>query len=199
MKNNLLNKYLFSSYVTSVLFIGTAGAATLFAHKETQMAKIHSENAQIVENSRTTRLICLFLFIASVIMTTFCGIKYPQVVRRKAKDMTKNYLQDVLARYPEMKQYSSVLEDSKKLYEISAVICNGLTENEQTEILNLIKKELDKSTQLDSDSKLQKIEKGIIEIVQKHAEKNPEYMNRILCAIADVQKIDFIKAAQKVR
>ena len=98
-----------------------------------------------------------------------------------------------------MRQYRSILENSKKLNEIAAVICNGLTEAEQKEILNFVKAELAKTDDKHGMSHIQKIEYMIIDVVQAHAAKDPEYMNKILCAIANTQNANFIEMAQKVR
>ena len=199
MKNSLLNRYLLSSYVASVLFMGTAGTATFFAKKTAQMAKAHTEKREIVDNCRTTCFLCVLIAAITLVMSVFCGVTYPQVVRKKAKIMTKHYLQDIFTRYPETRQYRSILENSEKLHEIAAVVCNGLTQDEQKEILRFVKEALAKSDDKHSISKIQKIEYMIIDVVQAHAAKDPEYMNKILYAIANTQNANFFGNAQKVR
>lgn len=199
MKNNLLNRYLLPSYIASVLFIGTAGATAFFAKKSTQMAKEHADKQEVVDKSRSTCILCLLIATASIIMAVFCGLKYPMLVKRRIKTMTKHYLQDIFVRHPEIRQYRSVLENSKKLHEIAAIACNGLTDDEQKEILNFVKTELNKSDHSDIASKLCKIEAMIVDTVQKHAIKDPEYMDRIMLAITNAQNANFIEAAQKVR
>lgn len=199
MKNNLLNRYLLPSYIASVLFIGTTGATAFFAKKSTQMAKEYADKQEVVDKSRSTCILCLLIATASLIMAVLSGLKYPMIVRDKTKNITRHYLQDIFVRYPETRQYHSVLENSKKLYEIAAIACNGLTDDEQKEILNFVKTELNKTNNVSYEAKLQKIETKIIDIIQKHAAKDPEYMNNILYTIANAQNANFIEAAQKVR
>lgn len=199
MKNNLLNKYLLPSYIAATLFVGAAGTATFFAKKEVQMAKTYSENKDITDSIRNTCFICLLVIMISIIMTVFSAVKYPMTVNEKVKNITKHYLQDIFVRYPEIRQYRFILENSDKLHEIAAIACNGLTDDEQKEILNFVKTELNKTNHVSYDAKLHKIETKIIDIIQKHAAKDPEYMNKILCTIANAQNANFIEAAQKVR
>ena len=199
MKNYLLNKYLLPSYVASFMFLGAAGVTTFFAKKNIQMAKDNPEKQHIVDECRTSYFICLLVIMASIVMAVLSGVKYPMIVRDKTKNITRHYLQDIFVLYPETRKYHSVLEDSKKLYEIAAIACNGLTDDEQKEILNFVKTELNKINHVSYDAKLHKIETKIIDIIQKHAAKDPEYMNKILYAIANAQNANFIEAAQKVR
>ena len=200
MKNNLLNKYLFSSYLASVLFMGAAGTAFYIAEKEVQMVKNHPGNKQLKDSSKTTCFICLLIAAASVVMGVFSGVKYPMVVKAKTKNMTKNYLQDIFVRHPEMRKYSSILEDSEKIYEIAAVICNDLTDTEQKDILNYANEELSKSDNAQGVTQIKKIEYMIIDVIQAHAKKDPKYMRKILQAIANAQNPRIAEAAiQKVR
>lgn len=199
MKNNLLSKYLLSSYVASALFMGTAGASAFIAKKDIEMAKANPDNQYIVDSCKSTYFICLLVIMASIIMAVLSGLKYPMIVRDKTKNITRHYLQDIFVRYPETKKYHSVLENSKKLHEIAAIACNGLTDDEQKEILNFVKTELNKTNNVSYDAKLYKIETKIIDIIQKHAAKDPEYMNKILYTIENAQNANFIEAAQKVR
>lgn len=199
MKNNLLKKYLLPPYIAATVFIGTAGLAAFIAKNNVEMAKQHSEKQNIVDDCFTTGFLCMVILVASVIMAVFNGIKYPMMIRGKAKNITKQYLQDIFVRYPETRKYSFILNDSKKLQEIAAIACNGLTDDEQKEILNFVKTELNKTNHVSYDAKLHKIETKIIDIIQKHAAKDPEYMNKILYTIANAQNANFIEAAQKVR
>lgn len=199
MKNNLLNKYLFSCYVAAALFVGGASVATFFAGKEIKMIKANPENQAVVDSCKSTFFLCACIIIASLMLAHFSGITYPKNVREKANTFTKHYLQDIFVRYPETRRFSFILENPKKLQEIAAVICNNLTENEQKEILNIVEKELNDSNTKNQSVKSRKIENAITNIVQKHATRDPEYMNKILSAIMSAQKPNIIETAQKVR
>ena len=199
MKNKLINKHLLSSYLMSLAFIGMAGVTTFVAEKEVETVREHSDKKELVDSCKTTCFICLVVAAVSVIMGVFCGVKYPMVVRKNANIMTMHYLRSLFARYPEMKKYSSILTDSNKLNEIAAVVCNGLTESEQKRILTFAKYAEDKSTPKSSTAKLALLEEAIIDVIQKHAKKDPEYMNKILAAIANAGRADIVKTEQKVR
>lgn len=199
MKNKLINKHLLSSYLMSLAFIGIAGVTTFVAEKEVETVREHSDKKELVDSCKTTCFICLVVAAVSVIMGVFCGVKYPMVVRKNANIMTMHYLRSLFARYPEMKKYSSILTDSNKLNEIAAVVCNGLTESEQKRILAFAKYAEDKSTPKSSTAKLALLEEAIIDVIQKHAKKDPEYMNKILAAIANAGRADIVKTEQKVR
>ncbi len=199
MKNKLINKHLLSSYLMSLAFIGMAGVTTFVAEKEVETVREHSDKKELVDSCKTTCFICLVVAAVSVIMGVFCGVKYPMVVRKNANIMTMHYLRSLFTRYPEMKKYSSILTDSNKLNEIAAVVCNGLTESEQKRILAFAKYAEDKSTPKSSTAKLALLEEAIVDVIQKHAKKDPEYMNKILAAIANAGRADIVKTEQKVR
>ena len=199
MKNNLLNKYLMTSYISAVLLLGAAGTSAFFAKKEVQMVKNHPENQAVADNAKSTFFLCMLVFTVSIIMSVLSGVKYPIFVREKVKIMTQNYLKDIFTRYPGMRKYSSILEDSKKVHEIAAIICNDLTEEEQNDILKIVREELSKPDNKHGASKIKKIEYAILDIVQAHAQQDPKYMHKLLRAISNVQEPNLAELAQKVR
>lgn len=195
MKNKLLNNYLLSYYIVAALFLGLAGVSAVFAEQETRIIKQHIENKDIVDSGNSTYSSCMLLIIISLIMATFCGVIYPRNAQKKADIITQHYLQEILVSYPGMKKYYFILKDPKKLREIASVICNGLTEDEQAEILRLVTEELNQN----NPSGLKRIENIIKNIVQQHATKDPKYMENILAAIMNTQKADFMQSSQKTR
>lgn len=199
MQNKLLNKYLLPSYVAAVLFVCMAGTATFIAAAEGKTVKENPEKEDLVDRAKTTSFICLLIVVISLIMAVFSGVKYPLVINEKTKFLTRHYLHDVFVNHPELKQYRFILEDPKAMKEIAALVCNGLSESEQKEILNLVSTELSKVNHLNRKSKLRELENDIIAIVNKHTAKNPEHMNKVLLAIASTTKPDIAETAQKVR
>lgn len=193
MQNKIVNKYLFKSYVGAVLFFALGGAATDMAVKEVKLAKQHADNARIVDDCSSTYMLCVLVIIASFGMAAFNGIYFPRKTHKKANQFAKLYLQNVFKEHPEMKQYESVLKNPKKLKEITAVICNGLTKEEQNLILDIVDVNA-------SQTYPQVIEDSILNVVKKHAAKHPEYLQTIQNVLAGKSPyINIMLQSQKVR
>lgn len=193
MQNKILNKYLRKSYIGALLFLVFGGAATEMAIKEVKLAKQHADNARIVDDCNSTYMLCVLVIMISLGMAGFTGIYFPRKTSKKANHFTKLYLQDVFKEHPEMKQYESVLKNPKKLKEITAVICNGLTKEEQNLILDIVDVNA-------TQTSAQVIEHAILNVVKAHATKHPEYLQSIQNMLAgNSPYINLMTNNQKVR
>ena len=177
MKNKLLTKHLVAAYFFGAISLGGAGyAAKMLLKEKAQIADIHFRNDKFVESCSGTYVLTLLGFVAAILTAAFCFYGYPKIANKTTNELTKKYLQDVFERFPVMKPYEAVLNNPKKLQQIAAIICNGLSDKEQEEILRIVK--------ISSDMK--SAESAILNIVKKHLEdeEHPEHMQNAMSAVA---------------
>ena len=121
---------------------------------------------------------------------------------KKLHKLTSEYLQDVFHNHPSLKQYETVLEDTKKLQQIGTLICNSLTDAEQKQIIEVVNNmnhQLDDKTSDYAEKAIVK-QAGteIIAIVKDHARANPEFVRNILSLFANNHNTFIMTMNEKV-
>ncbi len=187
MSNTLLNKYLLPYRITAGLMLGVSIASINLAQKESKLAKVIYQD-DYYAHSDTNYFLCVLLIIISLGLSGYGFISIPKQAKEKSNKLTKQYLQEIFTKYPELRKYESVLSNPEKLQEIAAFACNNLTKAEQNQILNIVKHTFDKSdtpekTEAEIQENTQKAEEAILNIIKQHAADNPGYLQKILAVI----------------
>jgi len=187
MSNTLLDKYLLPYRLMATVMLGVSVASVNLAQKESKLAKMIYQD-DYYTHSDTNYFLCVLLVIVSLGLAGYGFFGIPKQANRKSNQLTKQYLQEIFAQYPELKQYESVLSNPERLQEIAAFACNNLSKAEQNQILNIVKNTFDKSdvpekTEAEIQENNKKAEEEILKVIKQHAAANPEYLQKILAVI----------------
>lgn len=187
MSNTLLNKYLLPYRITAGLMLGVSIASINLAQKESKLAKVIYQD-DYYAHSDTNYFLCVLLIIISLGLSGYGFISIPKQAKEKSNKLTKQYLQEIFTKYPELRKYESVLSNPEKLQEIAAFACNNLSKVEQNQILNIVKNTFDKSenpeiSEAEIQANIKKAENDILAIIKHHEATNPGYLQKILSVI----------------
>lgn len=188
MKNKVLSKYLLSSYIYGATALAIAGISVKQIQKEMKFANENRDKPQVVQKSTDNTFYCLLAAVLALVISGFCLEVYPKTVKNTVNQLTKEYLANFFIRHPEMKKFNSVLNDTKKIQEIVAVACNSLSQDEQKQMLRILRNSRNTET----------AEKAILSLIQKHAMENPGYIESIMSVITS-DKTYVMSANQKTR
>lgn len=165
-----------------MLFSFAVMSATLMK-EDSKLKKLITQSDTKYTHTRPDYFICTLLILLFGSMGTIGLTTVPKSARNRTANITKQYLQYAMEKHPELQQYKTILNDQKSVLEISAVICNGLDQKTQQQILDILNKTYDKPDKTSDD--IENAEKQIILIVQQYAQKNPQYMRDVIQAIAN--------------
>lgn len=181
MKNKILNKFLLPYYITGAFFFGLAGAVASLSTEHSALKKIIIDQDAHKPSDRTNYFVCAVLVILCATIGGLSAIVVPKTARTQTEELTKRYIKTVLASNPEMRTYSSILNDPKSVQQIATLICNGLDKDSQKAILHILNKTFGNSDNSPED--IARAEKQIISIVQNYAHNHPEYLQSVKYAI----------------
>ena len=104
---------------------------------------------------------------------------------KQIREITKEYIEQLLQTNPELQKYTDVLENQKSLQYIAAVACNGLSKDEIADILYIVNTVSHGSEKSDFELKqnIFKMHEYILKLIKEHANTNPQYAQDIINAI----------------
>lgn len=181
MKNKVLSKFLLPYYITGAIFFTLGGASATLVKENSVLRKIIVDNDIHTPSNRTNYFLCAVLVILCATMGGLSAIVVPKKAHKRTEKLTKQYLKIVLAKNPEIRAYSDILNDPKSVQQIATVICNGLDKDSQKAIFHILNKTFENSDNSPTD--IERAEKQIISIVQNYAHSHPEYLQSIKYAI----------------
>ncbi len=176
MQNKILNKYLMQYYIGGALFlfIGTATPVILSKQAKLQESKIQN----IEYDSTDLNQIIGLLLIAACIYMTLKSAAFIKNTKYQSNKLTKLFLINLFAKHPELRQYDYILQNERKVAEIATFACNYLSESEQKQILDIMKRHSFETKNITKDA-----EQDIYDIIKIHAWSYPEYTQQILSLI----------------
>lgn len=186
VKNTLVHKYVVPYYIGASIFFGIAGATTIVDIKHAKENQEFAQKHPDIETQDSLDSLSIILIIASILLGCFGFRVVPKQATQKASDLTHRYINDMIFKNPELKQYASVLTNEELLEKMAAVICNGLDEKSQQEIIKISKqfKNLDTNSDFNEKEQIWDIDEQIIDVVKRYAEQNPAYIANVRAMLA---------------
>ena len=184
-ENKLLNKYLFPYYMYATLSVGIATGTVVLGYKQVQENKEFAQKNPDIQPENSLDLLYVLLLVGCICYSYFGFHIVPAQARKKTNALACTYIYDMLQKYPELKSYESALSDPDQLEQIIALVCNGLDEKTQKQIIQISKKynNIDAKDRSEETDKITEIDKQILDIAKNYAAQNPNYMATIRVAL----------------
>ena len=200
-ENKIITRYVMPYYIGATLFFSVAIGSGILMHKTIQENKTYAQNNPDARQEDPVDLLPLFLLITCVVLGVYSFTIIPGQSRRKAREITYEYVKTVMAKHPELRQYIRVLHNDKMLEMLSAVVCNGLSTQEQKRIVSFARQfnKIEAHSEVERKQCICDIEEQILDVVKQHAENNPEYIGNIKIALANIHNAYMLNLAQKAR
>lgn len=110
-----------------------------------------------------------------------------------ASESATKYLEKLMMKNPELKQYKSVLQNPNAMTKIATKISNELRESEQKRILELVNKiELDST-----EEQIEKIHDEIAKVIEEHSVVHPEFLDHVYGYLVNADYMMFVKQKQQ--
>ena len=185
MKNKLLNKYLLPYYVFAGSFFLIAATSLETLREDSKIAQIIYQDNLMVKKSHTRYFLISVFVLASIALGTTGIIHMKKSADKQIREITKEYIEQLLQTNPELQKYTDVLENQKSLQYIAAVACNGLSKDEIADILYIVNTVSHGSEKSDFELKqnIFKMHEYILKLIKEHANTNPQYAQDIINAI----------------
>ena len=200
-ENKIIQKYALPYYIGATFFLCIAGATFVVSAQQVKEAKAFAQRNPDVQTDNSLDLLTVFLVITSVCFSFYGFHTIPNMGRKKARDLTHRYITAMLTKHPELGTYSDVLSNKETLEVLSAVVCNGLSDQEQKQIISIAKKydHIEAKSDIDETKQINDIDEQILAVVKKHVLKDPEYIKKIKATLINLQKTYVIRPVQRTR
>lgn len=127
----------------------------------------------------TEHLICVIMMLFSLWMAYKNGIVLPKTAKKRINDTTSAFLDACFCKYPALKQYSGILNNTKTVQYVGNVIFNGLNDDNKKRVKNLIQELMVEINQ----ERFDKIYGEILQIIKQQMTNNPDYEHNIMYSI----------------
>ena len=195
-QNKFLKKYLLPYYVTACMSVLFGLTATIVLAHESNVP-----NKKVASSKNHQDQIIWFLIIVACLFMLWSNtVSGPNETKQKAYKLTQTYINTVMNQYPELRQYKYLLENQEFIKNLTVLICNELNDQEHKAIIKIIQ-EIDSEyyNTTASEKNIQRLTNQILVIVQKHAQKNPEFLFNIKNFMEKSSKLYILSTQQNVR
>jgi hypothetical protein len=194
-KNKIVQKYSKPYYIAATAF-AAIGLATIFStHRHITVTQNFAQTHPDVETDNSVDFLAVLLVITCALLSYFGFFIVPGTANRKAKDLTQQYINEEIQKHPELNKYKQILNDTKYLETVAAIVCDELSEEEQRKIIK-IAKEFD---YIESKEQTCHIDNEILNIVRQHAVQHPEYIGNIKSVLENINKTYVMQPVSKTR
>lgn len=176
--------------IMGVVGASTVVGATVIKAQENEYIAEMQRNNTYVEDSMLSDSMYLALIVAGLLAVFVGFAAAPDYAHRTANVLAEKYLRDMMKKYPELKQYESVLSNKNSLSALTTLICNGLDKETGKQIIAIVRGADNISNEDEPETKKDNMVKKIFDIVNMYASKHPEYVQETIRTLKAMKDID---------